>query len=245
MVEGKYFEDIRRMRKRLKGVKDADLVSLSARAVASVENILRISESAAQTAAYHTVAQKYENLDAALQRRNESMRFLDESQGAIKRDWEVLVATDVSGVKEALSALLSCCESLDRSDVVKRISSESQTLNEIVDEMEKIKSGDKKSCEVFAKLSNEFELSLKALDGVLGSTARPVSEFEEYSKFSSALEDLDERIGRLKESLKFFEDKSARGDWKYFMELDLKLLRESIKTSYSSSTQLIEAVTQE
>lgn len=244
MAKNSYSDDVRRIQTTLSGVEDAALLSLSARAIACVEGLLQVSKSVDQTAAYHTVAQKLENLDAALQKLNESTRFLDESQGDIKNDWEVLASMDASKVRGALSTLISCCELLDRSDVTKRLASESQILSKIVADMEKIRKNDRGSCEAFAKLSNEFEQSLRNLDGILGSASRPVTDFEEYSKFSGALEDLIERIERLRESLKFVEDKHARRDWEYFMEIDLNLLKESIKTSYNSSMQLIDAVAQ-
>ncbi len=243
-MEKKNFEDIRQMRTRLKTAKDNALVNLSAMAMTSIKNVLRLSKGSAQTAAYHIIAQKYENLDAALKRLNESMRFLGESQGVLKRDWEVFVAEDADRTRKALFALLSYCESLDKDDVAKRINSESQTLSKIKDDLEKIKNASAKSCEEFAKLSNEFELSLRTFDSILNSTEHSVSEFDAYSKFSSALEDLDERIRRLNESLKFFEDEYTREDWKCFMELDLKMLKKSIRTSYNSSMQLVNVVAQ-
>ncbi len=243
MAQKSDFEDIRKIRTRLDAVKDDALVNLSANAMASVKNILHISREDAKTAAYHTVAQKYENLDAALKRLNESMRFLGESQDDLKRDWEVLTAIDASRVRETLFALLISCESLDKNDVSKRVNSESQALDKMVRGMEKIKNNDPKSCEKFAKLSNEFELSLRNIDSIFGGTSYPV-EFDGYSKFSSDLEDLGERIRRLNESLKFFEDEYTREDWKYFMEQDLERLKESLKTSYSSSMQLIDVVAQ-
>lgn len=243
MAKRNDFEHIRQIRTRLNSVKDDALVNSSAKAMVSVKNVLHVSRGAAQTAAYHTVAQKYENLDAVLQRMNESMRFLGESRGDLKRDWEVLVGRDVGKVREALFALLSSCESLDKDGSAKRVMSESQNLGKIMDEMEKIKNNAPKSCEAFAKLSNEFELSLRNLDSVLGATSYP-AEFDDYSKFSSDLEDLGEQIKRLNESLKFFEDEHTRGDWKHFMELDLNRVKESIKTSYSSSMQLVDVVAQ-
>lgn len=244
MAKRRDFENIRKIRTVLNSVKDDVLVNLSANAMASVKNILHVSRGDAKTAAYHTVAQKYENLDAVLQRLNESVRFLGESQGDLKRDWEVLTARDAGRVRGALFALLSCCESLDKDGVAKRVKSESQTLGKIMNEMEKIKNNAPKSCEAFAKLSNEFELSLKNLDSILGGISYPL-EFDDYSKFSSDLEDLGERIRRLNESLNFFEDEHTKGDWKYLMELDWERLKESLKTSYSSSMQLIDVVAQE
>lgn len=241
MIERRDFEAIREIRARSNTAKDEAIVNLSARAMTHVKNILRHSQGTDQTTAYHAIAQKYEKLDAALERLNESIQFLSESHGDLKGEWEASMAIDAGSAREALFALLSSCESLDKEDVSRRINSESQTLGKIVNGMEKIKNRDPMSCATFEKLSIEFEQSLMNLDNIFGGTTYPADEFDAYSKFSGDLEDLGERIRRLKESLRFFEDEHTKEDWKYFMELDLKRLRESIKTSYDSSMWLVNA----
>jgi predicted nuclease with TOPRIM domain len=92
------------------------------------------------------------------------------------------------------------------------------------------KNSDPKTCTTFAKHSIEFEQSLRNLDNILGGTECPADESNAYSKFSSELEDLGERIRRLNESLGFFEDEYTKEDWKYFMRQDLERLKESIET---------------
>ncbi len=231
------FENIRKVRGRLNAVKDGALVNLSINSLPSVKNILRASDALAQTAAYHIVAQKYENLDATIQRLNESMQFSDESKGDLKRDWGALKAADADNLRGALFALLSSCESLDGGDIVKRVKSESENLGKIMDNVEKIKNNGP-----IAKLSNEFELSLRTLDSILGGTAYPASESDAYSKFCGDLEDLGERVARLSESLRFLGDKGTRGDWKYFIGQDSERVKESMKTAYDSSMRLVDVV---
>lgn len=236
------FENIRQVRARLNAAKDSELASLSTIAMVSVENILQTSGGAARTAAYHTITQKYENLDAALKRMNESMRFLEESQGELKREWEDLWTMDAGKIREALFSLLTCCESLDISGAIKHIKSESLTIGKVVDRIKKIKGSDPKAGRSIAKLSCELEAALRTLDSILGGTLYPATEFDAYSKFSDDLEDFGERSHRLNESLRFFEDIYTREDWKHFMEQDLEQLRGSLETVHDTSIRLADIV---
>lgn len=236
------FEKIRQVRARLNAAKDGELASLSTVVMISAENILQMSGGADRTAAYHIAIQKYENLDTALKRMNESMRFLEESQGELKREWEALWIIDAGKIRETLFSILTCCESLDRSGAIKGIKSESLTIDKIVGRIEKIKGGDPKAGRSIVKLSCELEASLRTLDSLLGGTLYPATEFDAYSKFSDDLEDFGEQTLRLSESLRFFEDLYIREDWKHFMEQDLERLRGSLKTVHATSIRLADMV---
>ncbi|MEE8402782.1 MAG: hypothetical protein V3R93_03430, partial [Candidatus Hydrothermarchaeaceae archaeon] len=147
-------------------------------------------------------------------------------------------------VREALFDLLSCCESLDKESVFTRAESESKNLDRVMKEIKKVEdSGHKTGIEI-AKLSGELELSLRTLDSILGNNVYSAEEFDDYSKFSSELEDLGEKVKRLKESLQFSEDEYTREEWKHFMELDVKRIKDAIKTSHGSSMRLVGSIAQ-
>ena len=126
MTKGSDFEAIREVRDLLSTAGDAALVTLSSKALVHVKSILKLQEKTGKTAAYHNIAQKHEKLGASMERINESMQFLSESQDRVKRDWQAHMATDAENAKEALFALLSACEALDNEDVARRIKSEAK-----------------------------------------------------------------------------------------------------------------------
>lgn len=243
MMKGSDFEAIREIRDLLTTADDAALVTLSSKALVHVKSILKHHEKTSQTVAYHNIAQKHEKLGASMERINESIQFLSESQDRIKRDWQALMATDAENVREALFALLSACESLDTKDIASRLNSEAKTHDKIINGFKKIKNSDPKSRVSFEKQAVEFEKSLRNLDNIIGGTEYPGKNFDTYSKFSRDLEDLGERIRRLEESLHFSKDEYTRRDWEHFMGGDLERLRESIQTSHESSMTLIKSVT--
>ncbi len=236
------FEAIRKIRERLNTAGGDAITNLSSKALGHVNNILKLKKGSDRTAAFHAILQKHEKLEAAVERTKESMQFLNESQGAIKRDWQAIAAEDAKHQREALFALLSSVEALDGDDIANRINSESSKLNKILKNVKKIKNSDPKSCASFSKLSCEFEQSLQKIDSILGSRAPAVDEFEIYSTFSGDLEDLGARIKTLNESLRFFQDEHTKGDWGQFMRKDLERLRESIETSRTSCEKFISAI---
>jgi hypothetical protein len=243
MAKGSDFEAIREIKARLSTTCDDAVAALSSKALSHVKNILKSHEKTGQTVAYHNIAQKHEKLDEAVERTNESMQFLNQSQGKLKQDWQAIVAGDAESTREALFALLSVCESLDTEDTALRANTESKTLAKIVNGLKKTKNSDPKSCATFAKGAIEFEKSLIILDSIIAGTEYPGENFDIYSKFSHDLEDLGERNRRLGESLHFLKDEYSKVDWEHFMGRDLEKLKEVIQTSHESSMKLINSVT--
>jgi hypothetical protein len=233
------FEAISTVLEKLNTAGDDAITNLSSKALGHVNNILKLKKGSDKTAAFHAILQKHEKLDVAVERTNESMQFLNESQGTLKRDWQAIAIADAKHQREALFALLSACEALDDEDVAERVGSESKKLNKIMAGLKKIKNSDPKSCESFSKLSHEFEQSLQKIDSILGSRDASVDEFDIYSKFSSDLEDLGARNKTLNESLRFFQDEHTKDDWGQFMRNDLERLKESIETSHTSCEKFI------
>lgn len=243
MTERSDFEAIREIKARLSTAGDDAIATLSSKALVHVKDVLKLQEKTGKTVAYHNIAQKYEKLGASMERINESMQFLSESQGRLKPDWQAFMEADAENARGALFELLSACEALDSEDIAGRLNAESRILDKIINGLKKIKNSDPKSCATLAKQAIEFEKSLRNLDNIIGAAEYPGENFDTYSKFSSGLEDLGERIRRMDESLHFSKDEHTKRDWEHFMERDLERLRESIRTSHESSMKLINSIT--